>query len=394
MLGHYSNRPFEINMETASVQLHMQILVLAEAELYMTFTKFGTDSFSIIVNIIYNLEMLISDFEFPAPRDRFEYTRSDHRVVLYGESDSWNLATCGKTRDRLLFSSYVAFEPTFWYIFILATILLPSVMFILYYLKVPQSERRGHHWNFIYNITAMTVGRIIGSSPDPSPQIQQSPSLLRVFLILFSVWNFIAVFVTICYGNLFAVEFIAPLCPVRAHILKFKDAKSFRFYSDNSLGYLINIHEDVVNATRHSEPHMFGCPAKFDCLDIDQIQEEFGLRSLDLTKWQVVTSLRKNQSSVFNTFLLKGVLPEVLYSAAYEEISKNCFHYGLIHTNEVLDAFLENTKLKNKYIVFNKVNERLLKTKNCLHFSRWNIEYFYSRMQLITQSGIHHIWQK
>lgn len=80
-------------------------------------------------------------------------------------------------------------------------------------------------------------------------------------------------------------------------------------------------------------------------------------------------------------------------STYFDEIS-TCDKRGYLDTNEDMGTFLEYTKLKNHLRVFIKGEESVMNNQLAFTFQTWNMEYLYSRIQILLQSGIYILWKK
>lgn len=324
--------------------------------------------------------------------------------IMYG-SYSLNLATCrNTTMENMNFYKYTSpFEHIVWFCMVLTIMAISTVLYVTYILKIPK-DKGGRKWDFIYNVVAITAGTLLETAPDLAKEIKNTPCLKRVFRILIGYWGLAAVFITTEYRNELVVDLLAPV-PVGNSLKKFSEAKLFRFY----------VSAPTVDLLQFGKPHIscFNQFSKVCNLTIRTLNSSGDISpecyNLLKSKYPLIQKLRLAKSEInkqfcifdaeddslksqFNSFLIK-YYEEHIPPTIYDEIN-TCSRKGIIAENALLDKFIEYSKLRNKKIVFNKGEESVFRGIDTYRFFGWNALYFYSRMQLLMQSGIFYIWDK
>jgi len=329
---------------------------------------------------------------------------------------SFNFATCVVAKTRITFEMYVTpFQPPVWYFLLSTLLIIPFILYLVHVWKIPKSERGIRKWGFVYNISSITIGSLLETSPDPNHQNIAHPTIKRTYRILIGTWSIIAILVAAIYRNELVVNMIAPI-PSGTNFTKFSQLDSFHFYSPGLFLRSLDVFrhkEDIFfpfssfhecikepKSTKKLDDIYFnGKVINFSCLNLTSFLVQLGLPSSLFRNQGVEHSyfvkVHVNAGSAFHHDFMLTLYAGYWFPVrhTYESLS-TCQRKGIIAEAEILETFIEYTKLKNPNIIFREGKESIYQLPKIYYFIGWNSEYFYSRMQHLMQSGIHDIIHK
>jgi hypothetical protein len=210
--------------------------------------------------------------------------------------------------------------------------MIPIIFWILNLLKIPKEMREKSKWDFIYNISAITVGNILETPPNPISELRDNPNIRFYYRWLIGIWGLMAVIITSEYRNEFVVDLIAP-APIHANLTLFSQTVFYRFYVHDEFWDLIEYENNVLLYTKADFVSCFENPESktnqqkgnmfisFSCSHPISLLKQFGLTLSDFQKsWKLYENFRPSHHSTFNHMIAQS--PHKSSDTTYKGLGK------------------------------------------------------------------------